>query len=136
MITVLKEFRNVFLWCVFLAIGWASIFGAKYLEVSYFPVVKYTEITETTFDPRDETLLVYLRFTKVRDCEYQKIAWYDSEGHIVDVEFNDNRGSRPPSDNEVGPWRVHLTDLTGSRLYVQHRCHAGWTQWTKMLDLS
>lgn len=134
MTTILREFRNAVLWFSFIAAAWSSVFLVKHTELSYFPVVKHTDIIESQFDPRNKTLLVYLRFVKVRDCEFIKVAWYDSEGHIVDVEFNDNRGSRPPSFNEVGPWRVSLSDLTGSELYVQHRCHAGWSQWTKMLS--
>jgi hypothetical protein len=131
MLTVLKEIRSLLKWAGVLALFWVSVFVVKGVETQLFPVVSKAEITET-IQIDDETTQVYLRFTKKRSCEFKSLLWYDAEGQIVDVKFNDDRGSRPPSVNEVGPWTVSLGSLEGSTLYVQHRCHPFWVQWTQM----
>jgi hypothetical protein len=131
MMTILTELRSLLKWAGVLALFWASIFLVKTIETQLFPVVSTAEITEVV-QVDDETVQVYLRFTKKRSCKYQNLLWYDPEGHVVNVKFNDDRGSRPPSVNEVGPWTVKLSTLEGSTLYVEHRCHPLWTQFTQM----
>jgi hypothetical protein len=131
MMTILTELRSLLKWAGVLALFWASIFLVKAVETQLFPVVSTAEVAEVV-QVDDETLQVYLRFTKKRNCKYQNLLWYDPEGHVVDVRFNDDRGSRPPSVNEVGPWTVKLSTLEGSTLYVEHRCHPLWTQFTQM----
>lgn len=118
------------MWLILLAVAWGSIFATKAIELKYFPVVKNVEITEVI--ELENGLGVYLTFDKVRTCDFVKIAWYDAVGAILNVTFNDDRGTRPPSHNEVGPWFVETDSLEGTELFVQHRCHLGWSQWTKM----
>lgn len=125
-----RELRVAGIWIIFLATAWSSIFTAKAVELRFFPVVKNTEITEVV--ELEDGLNVYLTFDKVRTCEFVKLAWYGAAGEILDVTFNDDRGTRPPSRNEVGPWFVETDSLEGTELYVQHTCHPAWFQWTKM----
>jgi hypothetical protein len=132
MITILKELRTLFLWSLLLVVAWSSIFAAKAVETSFFPVVKDVEITSAIPSSYKSGISVYLKFTKVRSCEFLKVLWYDKGGNVVPVSFSTNVGTRPPSENEVGPWHVSIPELEGSTLYVQHQCHPLWTQFTKM----
>jgi len=130
--TVFREVRALVMWSLLLALVWASVFTAKAVETNLFPVVKGVEITEAIPTAYGSGLSVYLKFTKVRSCDFLKVIWYDREGHVVPVSFSTNVGTRPPSENEVGPWHVGLTELEGSTLYVQHQCHPLWSQFTQM----
>lgn len=132
MMAVFKEVRSLVLWALLLALAWASVFMAKSVETAFFPVVKNVEITESIPATYETGISVYLKFTKVRSCDFLKVVWYDKGGHVVPVSFSTNVGTRPPSENEVGPWFVGIPEIEGSTLYVQHQCHPLWTQFTKM----
>ena len=132
MTSVFKEIRAILFWASLLALFWGSLFAAKSVELSAFPVVKDAVITEAVPTSDGSSMAVYLTFKKVRSCDFMKVIWYDASGHAAPVRFNDNVGTRPPSENEVGPWLVGLTTLEGSTLFVQHKCHPLWTQFTKM----
>ena len=132
MMGILKDLRATLKWTLILALAWASLFIAKNVETRFFPVVEDVEITEVVPAQAKGEIYVYLRFKKTRSCEFVKVIWYNRHGEVVPVRFKDEVGTRPPSNNEVGPWTVHMDAIEGSTLYVQHQCHPLWSQFTQM----
>lgn len=115
---------------------WALIFttlmvcwGAfKYFESEYFPVVEKFEITRAV--ARDnETMVIYGRFDKVRQCEYVELVAY-SGAMFVTVRFVDSHGHEYPTvtrrvrTQTFGPWVLN-PKTAQLELYVTHSCLTG-----------
>lgn len=105
-----------------------TVLGNEY-EGRFFPVVNQLEIL--TIVPDGEKSLVYVRFEKVRECEYVGIGWYeDKDGQLRRVSLNlrpDGSDSNRPTGRQVaGPWEVGIpADKLREHSYVTltHRCN-------------
>jgi hypothetical protein len=104
-----------------------------YLESRYFPVTRDVEVVQEHIS--DAGTSFYVRFDKVRRCDFDGLAWYDGNRRLwVDFEPGAKRAprTRPPGDQYAGPWFVEgLQGTTGSRAFVYHRCHPLWTTITR-----
>jgi hypothetical protein len=111
------------------------------VETRYFPVANPMTIdrVETASDGRS---LVYVSFTKLRDCEYIGMSWYERGllGTLEQVPIevfrrpNDiSSPSRPVGTHAAGPWIIGIpSEVVRSNSFVQlaHRCHPFWTTFT------
>jgi hypothetical protein len=104
-----------------------------FLESKYFPVTREIEILNE--EPLTGGTSFYVRFQKVRQCEFAGLAWYDGNLRLpVDFEPNADQAprTRPPGNQYAGPWFISGLDSTsGSRAFVYHRCHPLWTTITR-----
>ena len=113
------------------------------LEAMLFPV--YTDWQITGVEKQsDERSNIWVRFTKVRECEFIGLSWYWGDEvsgfRRVYVDFNRPRGdnsdpTRPLGRQIDGPWIVSIpaeTVFEESRVDVHHRCHAAWVTRTHL----
>ena len=130
MLGFLNRIVIVFAALLIALVAWSDVLPRA--EAIFLPVVSKMSFEEIEWgwnDPNKSAVMV--EFTKKRPCEFKTLAWYVND-RWVDVEFNANRGTRPPGDNRTGPWVVSAKDLTNSEVYVKHTCHPFWDVWTKM----
>lgn len=106
----------------------ASIFGPllPVLEGTFFPVTSKVEFV----DPQavQDGLIVRMKFTKYRDCEYLGVA-ADRDGISVDLEpvAGGLPITLPTGERLSRPWKIGTTDLKGVRLRWVHRCNPFFT---------
>lgn len=98
------------------------------LESAIFPVVDNVQISDVT--PTDLGVSFYVRFDKLRQCEFLGIAWYQDNVR-VGVAFEPGAenfpATRPEGDQFAGPWMLVGADrIEGTRAVVYHRCHPLW----------
>lgn len=118
---------------VCLALTPAMFEVGPWIESKAFPVVRGTQVLNAEQTPRG--ISFYVRFRKVRGCEYLGLVWYEGPARLM-VEFEpgaeDLPRTRPPGQQFTGPWLVQgLTDIAQSRAYLYHRCHPLWTTVTR-----
>lgn len=125
-----------FSFTVFLA--WAS---APYIERwALGPVVSTLRIVSIE-RTQDGHSLVNAEFTKLRECNFNGIAWYHRIGKSfvrVQVELgrvptDPSISNRPLGLQQAGPWIIHLTPdelKTASFAQLQHDCFGLWTTTT------
>lgn len=108
-------------------------------ETQYFPVLEKLQIIDIA-PISDTASRVTTAFKKVRDCEYESIAWYRAYGDMDQVlervslvllrDANDtSSANRPLGYQKSGPWQVGMPakDIRGgSFVWVYHRCHPFW----------
>ena len=89
-----------------------------------------------------EKSLVYAEFEKLRDCDYDGIAWYKGKrdgvfDRVLIVTRRDpadiSSPNRPLGLQRAGPWEVALTReeiLTNSFAELRHKCWPFWSTTT------
>lgn len=103
-------------------------------ESIFAPVTTSFEITRT--ERADGGILVWLKFEKLRQCEFIDLRWYDWLGRELKVTFspgevNDESFTRPVGSADVGPWFISSTaDLNFTKAYALHKCHPFWNTQT------
>lgn len=105
--------------------------GAKY-EGKWFPVVSKLEILRVIPDGEDHSL-VYVRFNKIRDCEYIGVSWFSVEAGYLDrraivlkPDTDESDSNRPTGVQVSGPWRIAMpADEVRSQSLVMltHQCN-------------
>lgn len=113
------------------------------VESKFFPVLEKLEIT-SVMPTGEETSNVYVEFTKLRECAYVGVAWFEGRrsGGFHRVLFVAQRNkedssspNRPLGKQTAGPWLVGIKaeDVkTNSFVDIFHQCHPFWvtkTQW-------
>lgn len=100
-----------------------------HLETRFFPVVRETRILNE--ERVAGGVSFYVEFRKVRQCEFQGLAWYVGAVRVP-LDFSPTPTnaprSRPPGDQSTGPWLVATQQNTveGNTAYAYHRCHPLW----------
>ena len=107
---------------------------AASLEGRYLPVVTALQPYGET-ETKDGTLF-YVSFTKVRNCEFLGVNWYQGTDRLV-LQFEPDADlspvTRPVGEQVVGPWLLRgVRELRGTRASVRHRCHPLWTTTTEL----
>lgn len=87
-----------------------TAFGSEF-EGRLFPVVEQLEIL--TIVPDGEKSLIYVRFEKIRECEYVGIGWYEEvDGQLrrvkLDLRPDGSDSNRPVGRQVAGPWSVDI----------------------------
>ncbi|WP_317055024.1 hypothetical protein [Roseovarius rhodophyticola] len=112
-----------------LALTPAFFAAGPVLEARWFPVVRDVEVSHDE-ETREGTSF-YVRFRKVRQCEFLALVWYEGPVRLsVDFEphSDDSPRTRPVGEQYSGPWLVRdLHGIQGSRAHAYHRCHPLWT---------
>ena len=108
-------------------------------ETAFWPVV--TKITVDKIEPGPGgTTMVWVHFTKMRNCDYVGVAWYLGDRKTdftrITIDANPPGGipaptpTRPVGLQSAGPWRVWVApEFFQSTSFgeVFHRCHPFWT---------
>lgn len=137
--------RHIFLGLALLYLALVAstpvIFLGKDIEEYFFPVVKNTKLVRVESDGPD-SVLVWLSFDKVRNCELIDLAWYRVDGLTggllrIDFEIIEDFGgppvTRPEGTQVSGPWRLETSPqrfTEGIVSHTNHRCHPLWTTQT------
>lgn len=112
------------------------IFSAgRAYEGDLLPVVGRLQIDRIERSPGGS--LIWVRFNKLRDCEFVGLAWYHGERDGVfdraRIEFrqsgDDSAATRVTGEQRAGPWFVSIPPdeiETNSFAYLRHRCHPLW----------
>ncbi|KQZ49692.1 hypothetical protein ASD54_12195 [Rhizobium sp. Root149] len=107
------------------------------LEGKIFPVVAGTDVTKivkstSKIDELPGQILFYGKARKVRECAYDHIEWFMTDGGIdtrVDIALYESDKIRRPGEFQFGPWGTKMTaEELRYRSYavVYHRCHWLW----------
>lgn len=108
--------------------------GASWLakfEGHAYPVTE--NVVVTAQEKTSAGLFVFVRFDKVRPCEFVSLTFYDRAGNLVRPNFDPDAEreldgvSRPTGANTAGPWLLPgVHTLEGGRFYAVHQCHQLW----------
>lgn len=111
------------------------------LETRFAPVVSKLTILSLDDDAEGEAVLS-VAFTKLRDCEYLGIAWYEGNpaGGFTRVpvilqrrDGDTSSPNRPVGTQRAGPWIIGMpaADVRGNSFArLSHRCHPFWVTTT------
>lgn len=100
-----------------------------HLETRFFPVVVGTSLQNQ--ERVEGGVSFFVRFTKVRQCEFLGLAWYVGQVRVP-VNFaptaTNSPRTRPPGPQYTGPWLVatHEDTVSGNIAHAYHRCHPLW----------
>lgn len=103
---------------------------SKYVETTYFPVIKPIEITKVNRTP-DGQIIVWGRTEKIRDCNFENISFF-KKSRFGDVLVNSERmqerplPSAPIGPTPFGPWKVDVTKEEFEatvEIKTLHDCH-------------
>lgn len=109
----------------------------RVVDVS-FPVVEDFKITK--FQRTEAGIVIEGSMKKVRDCSFNNVTAFTSEGRKVHVQFLDKVPGAPEDSRPVrlqlwGPWEVYSGSSPQVSLYAQHACHILWAMNTKLIDI-
>lgn len=115
-----------------------SLTTAQALETRLAPVVD-PMLDIITLRVDSGKTVAYVEFTKVRDCTFVAIHWYNDIGQRIGLEFKDDSEftgglSRPEGDHVSGPWVIHTNDIDKTYAEVLHECHPAWTTKTRLFQ--
>lgn len=114
------------------------------VETRFFPVVSHARILDEQPTLGGDGTQLQVQFTRLRNCEYLGLAWYQrtSDGGDVRVPVQlgqplsaSSPGRLPiPATITSGPWVVPIPMASlhdGSYAVVFHRCHPLWLTTTE-----
>jgi hypothetical protein len=104
------------------------IFLFKLLDQS-FDVVKDFKITNQSLTPSG--VMIEGTLDKRRNCTFEEVVGYTSEGRQIFVNFLDKPQGAPNASRAVrvqmwGPWEVMSGNAQTISLYARHSCHMFW----------
>ncbi len=124
----------------FLIVAAVFFFAAQFIENHFFPVVEKFTVTEVT--RYGSNVVVSGTINKARPCVLlQDVQAFTKNGEALEVEFLDRSAgyiSRPVirvASQPFGPWVIKGGANEVFSLYSLHRCHALWTQETKLVTI-
>lgn len=98
------------------------------IETRFFPVVDNVQIED--LKRHDEGVSFYVRFDKLRPCEFLGVSWYEGamrRGVAFEPDSALYPRTRPVGDQYAGPWLVtSVRTLDGTHAVAHHRCHPLW----------
>lgn len=102
------------------------------IEGSLFPVTTKLQYVKET--PTDTGTLVYVSFSKKRECEFIGLNIYQDSVRLAlkFLDQDDSDSSRPVGDQIAGPWLIGTYDVKDTVVTVRHKCHPLWTTRTIM----
>lgn len=126
-----KLLSNLGIFC-FLSLSGVTVLWSDLdrLEGAVYPVVGNGILTD--IEEKEEGVLIWVSFTKERDCDFNRIAWFWQNNPFPVVFLPDQEGrptSRLEGVHSTGPWLVKgLTHnmLLESIAYVRHKCNPLW----------
>lgn len=112
-----------------------SIYDGKLFPV--FENVRVNPIGVT-----DRSLIVSVKFDKIRACEYDGLSWFDGQGNRILISYEPNEEgpdqpiTRPvKEDQDAGPWELFgitdPNDLAHTYAVAGHWCSPFWKTYTK-----
>lgn len=112
--------------------------GLKYAEETTKPVVENFEIVDVQPLNDRDAVAIFVKFDKVRECEFVNLKMFDELGNRVGFVFADENSSyyggisRPTGEHFTGPWIVFRPSMDGIQIKAFHSCHIGWLSETEM----
>lgn len=107
------------------------------VETSLFPVVSKAQLTSIVPTADGKGSVIQVQFTRLRNCEYLGLAWYQltMEGGAVRVPISIGQPLQPAIKQVVtsGPWVIPIPPSQlhdHSYAVVFHRCHVLWLSTT------
>lgn len=125
-------------WHVLFMVSAFALFALARVVDTAYPVVEDFKITKFVKTPSGIVIEGSMR--KVRDCSFNNVTAFTSEGRKVHVQFLDKVPGAPEDSRPVrlqlwGPWEVYSGNSQQVSMYAQHSCHALWTMNTKLIDI-
>lgn len=126
----------------FIGLGFAFVFFGYFVDMAVFPVIQNFSIASINKNGGDVVITGSLR--KGKKCQLlQDVEAFTNDGKRLTIEFIDRGASKMTSrpavekaDQPFGPWIVKGGEGKTFSLYSLHRCHALWTEETKLATIS
>lgn len=133
--TIIKQAGLIALGLVFFAAGYV-------IDMAVFPVIQNFSIASVNKNEGDVVITGSLR--KGKKCQLlQDIEAFTDDGKRLQIEFLDRGNSKMTSrpavekaDQPFGPWVIKGGEGKTFSLYSLHRCHALWTEETRLATIS
>lgn len=112
------------------SLSWGAF---RYVESTVYPVISDFEITHIR--PDGNSVVIYGRFDKKRDCSFVDVVGYSGQQFVTVVfeEYPDAPSvSRVPRLQTFGPWRL-VPKTPTLELYSHHICATGMVE-TKLFS--
>jgi len=124
---ILKELT----WIIIFILSQLALFlyNFREFETQFLPVVGDISVRSELKDKETKSIMVYVSFDKLRDCEFIGLRMTDPYGSRVKFKFldedtlnDDSYLSRPEGFNIAGPWWIEYYNFEDLQIEAIHKC--------------
>ena len=126
---MLNRLKEELHWVAIFLIAQLGLFSIYYrdFETKFFPVVSYIEIIPPIV-PHDDGLLIWVKFEKMRECEFLGVRVFSADGQRIHLQFLDDDDedesyrSRAVGPQVSGPWLIDTKNIADKQIEAIHKC--------------